>query len=441
MSVAEMINVRELLLDSSSFGSAEVEQLEAAISNGQAAEVRQFLGELRDTVESGNSSDRNLAALGIGLFLMAEHAHAEHVLSQISGQGLADFYRARALIALDRFDEAAEIFDQAAKNGYDPIVCKLAIAGAVRLNGDIDGAEQILHENSREGATRADYSYQMGCILADRGDTFGAIEYFERAVDMDPHHSEALFRLAGQNNLMGNDGDAIKLYERSLSKPPLYLGALINLGLLYEDNEQYSAAAFCFRRVLDVNPNHKRAELYLKDIEASSDMYYDEEAVRRNREIEQVLKIPITDFELSARSRNCLERAEIATLGDLTRKTEQELLAGKNFGDTSLREIREILAARGLRIGQYANQEPMAAPVIDREDLSPQERALLDSPVTDLDLSVRARKCLARLGITMIGELVSKSADDLLSVRNFGVTSLNEIRNKLTDANLSLRNE
>ena len=58
-----------------------------------------------------------------------------------------------------------------------------------------------------------------------------------------------------------------------------------------------------------------------------------------------------------------------------------------------------------------------------------------------LNLTVRSRKCLSRLQITTIGELVSKSADELLTVRNFGVTSLNEIRQKLGDIAMSLRNE
>ena len=60
----------------------------------------------------------------------------------------------------------------------------------------------------------------MGCILSDRGDTYGAIEYFERAVDIDPRHSRALFRLAVENASRGNDAEAIRLYERSLSRPP-----------------------------------------------------------------------------------------------------------------------------------------------------------------------------------------------------------------------------
>src|SRR5438034_8316315 len=54
------------------------------------------------------------------------------------------------------------------------------------------------------------------------------------------------------------------------------------------------------------------------------------------------LEIPVTDFELSVRSRNCLRKMNIRTLGDLTRTTEAALLASKNFGETSLSEIKEI---------------------------------------------------------------------------------------------------
>src|SRR2546423_10967717 len=66
----------------------------------------------------------------------------------------------------------------------------------------------------------------------------------------------------------------------------------------------------------------------------------------------QVLEIPVTDFELSVRSRNCLKKMNIRTLGDLTRVTEQQLLSSKNFGETSLQEIREMMQAKGLRLGQ-----------------------------------------------------------------------------------------
>ena len=439
--MTDAIDVQELLFDSPAFGLAELEKIDQAVVSSQCTEVRQHQRELEKQIEQGESSPRDLAAAGLTAYLLANHAAAERHLSQLTENGLADYYRALSLMALQRYSDAAAAFESAAKNGYDPVHSVLCRAGAIRLSGDLDAAEELLRKSSREAATRAEYSYQMGCILADRGDSFGSIEYFERAVDMHPHHAGALFRLAGENNLLGNDDEAIKLYERSLAKPPLFSGALVNLGLLYEDNENYAAAAFCFRRVLDIYPNDQRAQLYLKDIEASGDMYYDEEADRRNRELSQMLGIPITDFELSARSRNCLESAGIFTLGDLTNVTEQELMGGKNFGETSLKEIREILEPRGLRIGQWVEEQRKPAPAYDIEELSPQERSLLEKSVTELGLSVRSRKCLARLGLVTVGELVSRSADELTSVRNFGVTSLNEIRAALSDCDLKLRND
>ena len=76
-------------------------------------------------------------------------------------------------------------------------------------------------------------------------------------------------------------------------------------------------------------------------------MYYDEELERKEDRLNQILRIPITDFELSVRARNCLNKMNIVTLGDLVRQTEQELLSYKNFGETSLNEIKEILALEG----------------------------------------------------------------------------------------------
>ena len=61
--------------------------------------------------------------------------------------------------------------------------------------------------------------------------------------------------------------------------------------------------------------------------------------------------------------------------------------------------------------------------------------------VVDLNLSVRSRKCMARLNIQTVGQLTSRTADELLASRNFGVTSLNEIRAKLTEIGTRLRND
>jgi DNA-directed RNA polymerase subunit alpha len=440
-SAKETVNVQEILEGTGAFGADEVHHLEEALANGQFSEMRQAASDLQEQIESGEKGKGKLLRAGVTLYLLGEHAAAEPILAKAAGDGLADFYHGQVLLALGRNLEAAKTFEQAAKHGFDSVQCLLHRAGAVRAVGQVAQAEELLKTAaSSGGGTRAEYCYQMGCILADQGDTYGAVEYFERAVDMNPNHQKALFWLAGINASRGNDDDAIRLYERALARPPLHMGALINLGLLYEDAENYSAAAFCFKRVLEVYPDHQRAMLYLKDIESAHDMYYDEETLRNQARLKQVLEIPVTDFELSVRSRNCLQKMGVRNLGDLTRLSEQDLLGGKNFGETSLREIKEMMESKGLHLGQFVMKEK-PRDYGYQEALSPQQQALLNRPVADLNLSVRARKCMSRLGITTLGELILRNPDELLESKNFGVTSLNEVRAKLSDLGLRLRND
>ena len=100
-----------------------------------------------------------------------------------------------------------------------------------------------------------------------------------------------------------------------------------------------------------------------------------------------------------------------------------------------------MLQSKGLDLGQFAHERIEEEPVFEPEALSPDERAMLDRPIADLNLSVRARKCMVRLGLTTIGELLRRTGDDLLECKNFGVTSLNEVREKLTIQNLKLRGD
>ena len=63
----------------------------------------------------------------------------------------------------------------------------------------------------------------------------------------------------------------------------------------------------------------------------------------------------------------------------------------------------------------------------------------LARPVRDLELSIRSENCLLRGGIQTIGDLLQKSREDLLKIRNLGKISLNEIWEKLESAGLKLR--
>ena len=59
----------------------------------------------------------------------------------------------------------------------------------------------------------------------------------------------------------------------------------------------------------------------------------------------------VDELELSVRSANCLQNANITLIGELVQKTEQDMLKTKNFGRKSLKEIKEILGTMGLSLG------------------------------------------------------------------------------------------
>ena len=67
---------------------------------------------------------------------------------------------------------------------------------------------------------------------------------------------------------------------------------------------------------------------------------------------------------------------------------------------------------------------------------------MLNRSVDELNLTVRAKKCLSRKDIRTIGELVRTTSEELMNSKNFGVTSLNEIKKKLHDLfDLKLKGE
>lgn len=68
-------------------------------------------------------------------------------------------------------------------------------------------------------------------------------------------------------------------------------------------------------------------------------------------ELAKKMCIPITELDLSVRASNCLEISGIATVGDLVAKNEEQLLGIKNFGKTTLREVKTKLAQLNLTIG------------------------------------------------------------------------------------------
>jgi len=148
--------------------------------------------------------------------------------------------------------------------------------------------------------------------------------------------------------------------------------------------------------VLAIDPRHRQAQLYLKDAESSLTMYIDVSRSKRLRRMDEFFGLP----------------------GETAEEEEEE-------GQPSL---------AALMSGQ--DDELMAA-----VEQNPELEQKLMASVEELDLSTRSRKCMDRLGIKTIGELIQHTEEELLATPNFGTTSVNEVKTKLSALGLSLKAE
>lgn len=76
----------------------------------------------------------------------------------------------------------------------------------------------------------------------------------------------------------------------------------------------------------------------------------------QDRERNRIMEMPIEELGLSVRSYNCLKRAGIDTVGELTRKTEDDMMKVRNLGKKSLQEVKEKLAQLGLSLRQAEDE-------------------------------------------------------------------------------------
>ena len=436
MALGQDFDLKQMVLLNCSFGPQEIARINRCISS-KYANFRIF-HEAVNELESheDEQSPAGMVRLGVCLYLLGKYRRSLTVLQHGDGGALAHFYMAKDQFALKNYDEAEKEYTLARTAGYSADDCALGIVEARRSAGKVQEALNLLNELSGSVQQTAEYLYQRGITALVSGGTSDEVgNWFSRAVDTDPMHPGALFGLAMENDRRGNDDEALELYKRAAAQFPSHVGSLINLGIMYEDRGENELAVQCYERILDAYPENEYARLYLKDAQASSQT---QEDVVPHNPTQQILRTRVADFELSARARNCLQQMGIQTLNDLCSYTEAELLSSKNFGETSLEEIKQMLASRGLQLGQTSAKTPIQdLPEVD----SSIDRETLDKPIASMGFSVRARKCMSRSGITTLGDLIRKTADELLQYKNFGVTSLAEVRDKLETYGLRLHGE
>ena len=426
------------VLAKDSWTMEDCDSLRDLLARGVNATAK-FRAALRE-IETANPEPRGAAALKIGLgrYILCRFQTALEALTAGTDNKDRRFAQALCHKELRQYDAATEEFERARDRGWVPAEINIALVEVQALRGDLEAAGKALNKIAGKTGETADVLYLRGLIdeLAGWGEK--ACEEYEQARSVDASHVQATFRLAYYYDLHGEEQRAMELYRECLTRPPVHINALLNLAVLYEDAGQYDAAATCLGRILTSNPEHGRARLFLRDVEASKTMYFDEDQARRIAKCNAVLDIPVTDFELSVRARNCLKKMNIRSLGDLVNTTETELLAYKNFGETSLREIREMLSAKGLRLGQDSEEEGGDDLVSDVAPRAAADAALA-VPMDRVQLSIRARRTMESLNISTLGELADKSEAELLACKNFGQSSLNEVRERLAEYGLQLR--
>jgi DNA-directed RNA polymerase subunit alpha len=119
-------------------------------------------------------------------------------------------------------------------------------------------------------------------------------------------------------------------------------------------DDALTQASAILQHHLDVFVGYDKNAVEFEETETKQD---DEKA-----KLKKLLNMSVNEIELSVRAANCLNNANITTVGQLAMKTEAEMLKYRNFGKKSLNEIKDKLASLGLSLGMNIDATLLEAP-------------------------------------------------------------------------------
>src|SRR5579871_805844 len=209
---AMLIDLKALMVEREDCDAGTVEKLKNGLAQGktQYRTLREATEQLRKKVEgsTGAQAKRWHLKLGIASYFLGHLGEAIENLRQAEG-ALANFYLGKALLERRDLDEAMKAFDKAEKSGYTASQVQLQKAGVARLRGELDQARTLVQKLEDQASHNAEYHFQLGSIMLAEGKREPAVRHFERAAELDPGHTGALFQLGYANDLAGNDDEAI----------------------------------------------------------------------------------------------------------------------------------------------------------------------------------------------------------------------------------------
>lgn len=159
----------------------------------------------------------------------------------------------------------------------------------------------------------------------------------------------------------------------------------------------------------------------------------------RNKTTQQPIGvIPVDSLFSPIRKANYqVEDTRVGQVTDFDRLTLEVWTDGSVKPDEAVSQAARILSKRIAIFIDLTDEIDEDDPGEEKEEEDLERK--LEMTIEDLDLSVRSYNCLKRAGINTVGELISKTEEELMKVRNLGKKSFEEVERKLTELNLSLR--
>jgi DNA-directed RNA polymerase subunit alpha len=367
--------------------------------------------------------------LGIVMWAYGNLQGAVDILKDCLPNDEAEFCMGLCLLEMNRPNKAYNYISKLYAKYKDDPYLKIRVIECEIATQRYEEGERKLEKLKIEEKDNPDVIFLIGMLYEAKGFFEEAISEYEKILKISPLHPKTLLRLAYLANLRGDDETSKQLCEKLTQISPSYEGALINLGLIYEDIQEYDRALDCYKKVLNTYPANWRARRYYIDTLASISMKYDEEALIRAERRKKMLQAIISDLPLETKIINALKKAGITTIGDLVTKKEDDLILVPNLGKTGIRAVKEALTVKGLALASSEEGLPF-------DKISPD---VLNKPLSSLQWSTRLRNIFEKLGLVTIGELIRKSEDDLKNVDGVGDASLQEIKNTLSQMGLRLR--
>ncbi len=408
-------------------------------------QVHSLVAEFGPVAKKLSSENKAEVRRGTALWLIGRSEDAVKILKEARASKEKSYVLGVAYLESGRPADALEQLKEAnSADSGDPLVSAAYCEAKIRA-GQYEEAESHVERLVKKNATgRA--LYLKGLLADFQGFHDDAMKAYEKSLEAEPGYPESLFRLAYIMDQSGDDARALELYEQLRKLRPMHVNTMMNLGVMYEDRGEYERAEQCYQSVIDYFPEHGRAQLYLKDAKASTVMFYDEDAARREAKVMQILGQPVAEVSFSPRVRNALQKLGVNSLADLVQKSEDDLLAIPNFGRTSLRELKEFLSSKGLSLATASGPGGLVAPP-DEGLLAPEVAAgpvsdeTLKKNLSDFEWSGRIRKVFEKMSVVTVGDLLAKTEKDLLKSKNLGVTSIKEIRKKLGQVGVQMKAE